>query len=147
MSDRAALTVRIYRCDGLRRPSLREYVDDELQPQLGDGFTEGAMVEEMVLGSVEKVMDILVGIDSSIAAAVWQDPKYEYLGDIQMVHPGLGRFVGDCGPEGVVVCTWDQVEQVLAHPVHPVPDAEALAWLYGEPWLRAFARLVEQGVS
>ena len=75
--------------------------------------------------------EISVGSSAEIAAAlpsdagwkVWEDPKYEHLGEVHLNHADLGVFVADCDAQGRPVFTTDAIDRLVQR-----TDADASSW-------------------
>ena len=101
MSDRSALSIRIYQADPAKAEQLKAYIVDEWSPSEGtDLLKDLFVVLEVSLGSADGVHDDLIQIDNTAVFAVWQDPKYEFMGDLVMHHPALGTFSAESDAAG-----------------------------------------------
>ena len=101
MSDRSALSIRIYQADPAKAEELKAYIVDEWSPSEGtDLLKDLFVVPEVSLGSADGVHDDLIRIDNTAVFAVWQDPKYEFMGDLVMHHPALGTFSAESDATG-----------------------------------------------
>lgn len=101
MSDRSALSIRIYQADPAKVEELKDYVVDEWSPAEGtDLLKDLFVVPEVSLGCADGVHDDLIRIDNTAVFAVWQDPKYEFMGDLVVHHPALGTFSAESDATG-----------------------------------------------
>lgn len=92
--------------------------------------------------------DISVGSSAEIAAAmpaeaawkVWEDPKYEHLGEVHLNHPDLGVFVADCDAQGRPVFTSEEIDRLIES---TDADRLQLGHLTGRTWEIALEQLDE----
>ena len=90
--------------------------------------------------------DISVGSCAEIAAAlpaeaawkVWEDPKYEHLGEVHLNHPDLGVFVADCDAQGHPVFTSEEIDRLIER---TDADRVQLGHLTGRTWEIALEQL------
>jgi len=71
---------------------------------------------------------------------MWVDPKYEFLGDLEVHVPGLGVYSAPCDADGNPVHTWEAIKAFLDGLPDTVDDIAAeIGKLYGRPWYDAIA--------
>jgi hypothetical protein len=68
----------------------------------------------------------------------WEDPKYEYLGEVHLNHPDLGVFVADCDAQGRPVFTSDAIDRLVER---TGTDRVQLGHLTGRTWAMAHEQL------
>lgn len=131
MSDRSSLQFNILRVDPEKADAVRQYINDEWGPEFGDLFDDTVVVEEAVLGSIadQDIPGKLIELDPTIVFCIWQDPKYEYLGDVAMHTPELGTYLGPCDASANVVLTWDAMQDS--------PTGGDIDRRFGRPWVDA----------
>ncbi|WP_181273658.1 hypothetical protein [Brevibacterium oceani] len=117
-----------------------EYVEDG-QPadgQLGLGLTY--MDPEVVCGSAQLIAQELEQSAPGASWEVWEDPKYEWLGDLYRFTPTFGPWTANCDAEGTPVFTPDEVHRlaVLPNTVDEPARARALGEAHADA-LRALA--------
>jgi hypothetical protein len=128
MGDRAALTIRIYRADPAKVDALKEYIMSEWAPETGEELLQDEfMTPEIPLGAVfdGEVTDGLLEIDPTAVWKVWQDPKYETLGDLAIHHPILGLYREECDASGE------------PRPHFSVVDERGVQLAFGRDWANA----------
>lgn len=105
----------------------RRYVDDEAS-----------------IGITGEIKTDLAAIDDgSLGYVMWEDPKYEWLGDLVIVSPTLGVFDHPCDAEGNPVFRSDEVLHFIKETPVPFDIGEKL----GLPWEEyVTTRLRELGV-
>ena len=125
MGDRTPIEVIVYSCPPERVNAVLEVFEEF---GLGDksGFPATPVPgpsdqRSLELGRGYIHSDISVGSSAEIAAAlpaeaawkVWEDPKYEHLGEVHLNHPDLGVFVADCDAQGRPVFTSEEVDRLI----------------------------------
>lgn len=130
MSDRTPVQLIVADCpidqvaavlDLVKRFGLHvEYITDD-QPvdgQLGLGVTY--MDTEVVCGSAFTMARQLQQTAPDASWEVWEDPAYEWLGDLYRFTPELGLFTAECNSQGDPVFTDEQVLRLFDE--HPTRD-------------------------
>lgn len=126
MSDRTPVQLTVSACpteqvgavlDVIESYGLHlEYVEDG-QPgddQLGLALTY--MDPEISCGSAQKIAQELQNHAPDASWEIWEDPKYEWLGDLYRYTPELGVFSAECDAEGTAVFTADEVHKLAILP-------------------------------
>lgn len=109
----------------------------------GDGHPRG-----LELGHGYIRSEIAVGSSAEIAAAlpseaawkVWEDPKYEHLGEVHLNHPDLGVFVADCDAQGRPMFSSEEIDRLVER---TDADRVQLGHLTGRTWELALEQLRE----
>ena len=152
MGDRTPIEVIVYSCPPERVNAVLEVFEEF---GLGDksGFPATPVPgpsdqRRLELGRGYIHSDISVGSSAEIAAAlpaeaawkVWEDPKYEHLGEVHLNHPDLGVFVADCDAQGRPVFTSEEVDRLIER---TDADRVQLGHLTGRTWEIALEQLDE----
>lgn len=152
MGDRTPIEVIVYSCPPERVNAVLEVFEEF---GLGDksGFPATPVPgpsdqRSLELGRGYIHSDISVGSSAEIAAAlpaeaawkVWEDPKYEHLGEVHLNHPDLGVFVADCDAQGRPVFTSEEVDRLIER---TDADRVQLGHLTGRTWEIALEQLDE----
>ncbi len=77
---------------------------------------------------------------SAQAWKLWEDPKYEHLGEVHLNHPDLGVFVADCDAQGRPVFTSEELDRLIER---TDADRVQLGHLTGRTWEIALEQLDE----
>jgi len=105
---------------------------EEGQPaELGRGYIHSEI-------SVGSSAEIAAALPSDAAWKVWEDPKYEHLGEVHLNHPDLGVFVADCDAQGRPVFTSDAIDRLVER---TDADRVQLGHLTGRTWGMALEQL------
>ena len=114
MSDRTTFQVYLYECPEDQREAalgaIREVAgewDEGAADQPGEGFT----IYEARLGTAMDTAHRLAEAAPGASFYMWEDPAYEYLGDVYAYTPALGMFTAQCDSYGEPVFTLSQIEQ------------------------------------
>lgn len=146
MADRTPIEVRVFACPVEDVATVLEVLDDHgLLPHSGEPQLElcsGYISAEVPVGSSE---EIAAALPRSAAWQVWEDPKYEHLGEVHLHHPDLGVFRAECDAQGRAVFTADEVDRMVTD---ADDDRVALGHLTGRTWEVAFESLrgANQGI-
>lgn len=147
MSDRAAVQLHVYDCPDDQRAALFAAIE---AADLGEDWGSLASAtdrnaeplafwptqytaEEMSCGIVEELANELIAAAPGATFDVWQDPKYEWLGNGVTYAPDLGRFAYECGSAGAPIFTGEEVLHVYRR------KPSTLARYVGEPWQERLA--------
>lgn len=156
MSDRASARYTFYHVppeDAAKVVAfLMEYADaiewSEQMPTdavvIGAGYT----VEEVTLGVHDEIYAALK--DTGVYYSCYQDPKYEWDGQVEYFTPILGRFTAYCNSAGDVYFTQYQLQEVFAsHADDSLQDFLKGPWreLTGVAWLEAFQAFENDGIT
>ena len=152
MGDRTPIEVIVYSCPPERVNAVLEVFEEF---GLGDksGFPATPVPgpsdqRSLELGRGYIHSEISVGSSAEIAAAlpaeaawkVWEDPKYEHLGEVHLNHPDLGVFVADCDAQGRPVFTSEEVDRLIER---TDADRVQVGHLTGRTWEIALEQLDE----
>lgn len=152
MGDRTPIEVIVYSCPpGRVNAVLKVFEEFGLGDQSGFPATpvpDPSDQRSLKLGRGYIHSDISVGSSAEIAAAlpaeaawkVWEDPKYEHLGEVHLNHPDLGVFVADCDAQGRPVFTNEEVDRLIER---TDADRVQLGHLTGRTWEIALEQLDE----
>lgn len=152
MGDRTPIEAVVYSCPPERVNTVLEVFEEfglgeEIvlpgEPPRGDGHPRG-----LELGHGYIRSEISVGSSAEIAAAlpseaawkVWEDPKYQHLGEVHLDHPDLGVFVADCDAQGRPMFSSEEIDRLI---VRTDADRVQLGHLTGRTWELALEQLRE----
>ena len=99
--------------------------------ELGHGYIRGEI-------SVGSAAEVAAALPSEAAWKVWEDPKYEHLGEVHLNHPDLGVFVADCDAQGRPVFTSEAIDRLIER---ADADRVQLGHLTGRTWEIALEQL------
>ena len=142
MADRTSARLIIHDCpaDQVRAvlDVIRNYdLTDEGQPK-DDRITLGESwsAYEISCGSASEIDSALQATAPGASWTVWEDPAYEWLGDIYRYVSGLGSWSAQCNADGEPVFTRRAVRDAMTEGV--------LAHLFGDVWTEAIQTLTKQ---
>lgn len=78
-------------------------------------FGSTAQNEEICCGSASLIAQKLIACAPGASWSLWEDPKYEWLGDLFLYTPTLGVFNADCSSGGDAVFTASEVLMIWAN--------------------------------
>lgn len=122
MSDRTYFQIVIYAAPADERAAIERIFE---QYDIGYGETRDSDgFYRVVLGAQANTHEIRCGSASDIAQELvhhaprsswelWEDPAYEWLGDVRRYTPDLGLFTAECTSEGCPVFTVAEVLQMV----------------------------------
>jgi len=110
--SQAAAALRVIHEYGLRFEFLNE--GQPADDQLGLGLTY--MDPEVPCGSAQLIAHTLQESAPRASWEVWEDPAYEWLGDLYRFTPDLGLWTANCDTEGTPLFTPDDVHRLAALP-------------------------------
>lgn len=117
MSDRTQFQGTIYRCnpvvwDQIVR-AVEEYVSGSQWSNEPEGINLGQQFsnDEVSCGVVDDLSARLVEIDPTIVFSMWEDPKYEWLGEaaVYVGNPDMGIFRQECDANGQVLVNYELI--------------------------------------
>lgn len=145
MGDRTALQVIVHdahhdEIDAIFE-ALEEYFDHSNAAHYGGHDAAGGIE----LGDVMVAVEVSCGSSDSLAArlaaeaprscfTVWENPKYEWLGSLRLIHRDLGTFGAECTADGVALFTEDQIRKFVDENL----TGDALSRAVGSLWREAF---------
>ena len=152
MSDRSALTLHIHDCPADQATAALAVIDEHglnmewVDPAPADVLYAGRAYtdDEASLGSEDTIASALIEAAPGCAFTIWQDPKYEYDGELAMYDPVLGRFSCRCNANGEPHLTVDVIDAALLDCLERNPNAMAgdlateLHRRFGIPWTDQF---------
>ena len=153
MGDRTPIEVIVYSCPPERLNGVLEVFEEfglghefVLPGDPAPGPADAGRQRRLELGRGYIHSEISVGSSAEIAAAlpsdaawkVWEDPKYEHLGEVHLNHPDLGVFVADCDAQGRPVFTSDAIDRLVER---TDADRVQLGHLTGRTWGIALEQL------
>ena len=152
MGDRTPIEVIVYSCPPERVNAVLEVFEefglgdksgfpatpvpgpsDQRRLELGRGYIHSDI-------SVGSIAEIAAALPAEAAWKVWEDPKYEHLGEVHLNHPDLGVFVADCDAQGRPVFTSEEVDRLIER---TDADRVQLGHLTGRTWEIALEQLDE----
>lgn len=123
MSDRTPLQLRIVHCPPNRvRPILDVIEEYDLHPDPADqagldenhlGFNVLYLGLEVRCGSAAETAKTLQSIAPDASWEVWEDPKFEWLGDLYRFTPKLGVWTSECDNSGDAVFKAGEITALL----------------------------------
>jgi len=144
MSDRTALQAIIYACP----PEAVEAVLDALEQfdlsadsgQEGLGRGTCYLGTEVEVGCANRLAQLL---PDAATWKVWEDPKYEWFGELICHEPELGTFAAECDSYGQPVFTPREVKQMHAAAHDDPARLDALTGLTWQNRFDEIARTLE----
>lgn len=123
MSDRTCLQVSFAACPQRHVLPVLQLLDDyqlnpEAQPRPGAAellLDEGYRNVEVRCGSADQVAAALRELDG-VVFYLWEDPKYEWLGDVHIEVPDAGSFDANCDAAGQPLFTAAEAKARLSAP-------------------------------
>ena len=155
MGDRTPIEAIVYSCPPELVNAVLEIFEEfglgsesVLPGDPAPGPSGSADQRSLALGRGYIHSDVSVGSSAEIAAAlpaeaawkVWEDPKYEHLGEVHLNHPDLGVFVADCDAQGRPVFTSEEIDRLIER---IDADRAQLGHLTGRTWEIALEQLDE----
>lgn len=152
MGDRTPIEIIVYSCPPERVNAVLDVFEEfRLGNKFGlpgDPVPGPSDQRSLELGRRYIHSDISVGSSAEIAAAlpaeaawkVWEDPKYEHLGEVHLNHPDLGVFVADCDAQGRPMFTSEEIDRLIER---TDADRVQLGHLTGRTWEIALEQLDE----
>lgn len=148
MGDRTNLQVTVHACAEDKRGRIWTAIADTIgEPDFGEGPPQDGLValgeqygaNEVSCGSASELSRQLIEIDPTIVFMLWEDPKYEWLGEVVIYVPELGLWRQECTAEGSAVLYLEQVDATGILQAGLAPDElsraqEKLRDLYGYRW-------------
>ena len=120
MSDRSRATITIYDCPQSKQRAVVDllnengFAEEWLSDQevssplrLGEEYVAG----EVSVGSCGEIGPELATLGATFE--LWQDPVYEWDGDIYIHVPSLGSFQGSCDANGTIHVSVAEVDRIL----------------------------------
>ena len=155
MGDRTPIEVIVYSCPPERVNAVLEVFEEfglghefvlPGDPAPGPANASRQRRLELSRGYIDS--EVSVGSGGEIAAAlpaeaawkVWEDAKYEHLGEAHLNHPDLGVFVADCDAQDRPVFTSEEVDRLMER---TDADRVQLGRLTGRTWEIALEQLDE----
>lgn len=93
------------------------------------------LAEEVSCGCSDELASLLESCAPQSSFTIWEDPKYEWLGSLNLLTPELGRFTAECDANGRAVFTETEVQNMVAN--HTGTDlADNLMRASGAAWRR-----------
>lgn len=140
MSDRTYFQLIVYACPPEQQEAVLDVIDEYgLTPESAEApeprallLDERYVYDETALGTSSEVASNLMRRAPSTAFECWEDPKYEYGGQIHRYTPELGLFEGDCNSEGQSYLTEDRIAAFLDTKAYGALGQQA-----GLPWRHA----------
>jgi len=140
MGDRTCHQVYVYDCPKDQVRAVQEALEDygwEESPKGGRiSAIERYFADELSCGTSGDIATALREAAPGASFVVWEDPKYEWLGEMHAYTPALGEYGAQCDSYGRPVFGWDEITPVLDEAAQAGEDARAaLAKAMGRPWL------------
>lgn len=153
MADRAPLQLTIHECPADEAAAVLDVLAEhgvhleDADVEAHDALHTATPYVDMeaVLGEEDRLATALIAAAPHCAFLAWQDPKYEYDGQVVMYHPALGRF--DCGcdafgtPHICIDVLWAVAGEcgVERGTVTAAAFLDALSRHLGQPWRQVLA--------
>lgn len=139
MADRTAFQFRLHACPPEEVADFFALIDDlglstdpgpwSTTPSTAITLGETYSNYETRCGSVDEWANEVAQAAPNACWEMWEDPKYEWLGDYACFTPGLGLYRAQCDADGVPQFSAEQIRTALAD-----TDPDALERLLGGPW-------------
>lgn len=149
MGDYSNAQLTVYSCPPEEVRAFTRLIDE--YGLKDDWCGDNPPANEIILGHTYCDNDVNIGfvndytVDAPNSAWVrWNDPKYEYLGDLEIHVPGLGYFRAQCNADGEAQFSTDQI--IAAIEKQPADAGRdqilmAIGELTGKQWNEAIAAL------
>lgn len=134
MGDRTALQVIVHDAHPDEVSAIFEALEQYTQVttiELGDVM----LIEEASCGSSDELASALASEAPQSCFTIWEDPKYDWLGSLNMIHRDLGTFTAECDSNGFAQFTEETVHKIVADQ----PGEHTLNLATGRTWRLAFA--------
>lgn len=149
MVDRTAGTLIVHSCPPHRVRAVCQILGEY---DLNDDNAESSPTDQIVLGQsysaggiacgeAETIANALVGAAPEAIFTVWEDPAYEWLGELYRYAPEHGMFSASCDSEGNAVLQINVVLDLLA------ADEDTREIGLGLPWDRQIRALPRGGTA
>ena len=147
MGDRTAFQCTIDACPEDQREAVREILDEyadhidwtrRLPRELAMGQPYTA--HEVSCGTAQEIAGSLVDAAPGVSFTLWEDPAYQWLGDVYAHTPELGMFHAECDANGNPVYSPAQVADMIREATSRVPGISAadlateVGKAMGGPW-------------
>lgn len=162
MSDRTNLQAYVYDCPEDQRTAAHDVLAgdyglgldwDARKPGSGAGdelnMTEAYTDDQMRVGSAREVAEALREAAPGASFVLWEDPAYEWLGDVFAYTPKLGMFSAPCDANAVPMFTGEQMRKLVSEATADVGASaggimlrkirEAIDLATGAPWFADWA--------
>jgi Protein of unknown function (DUF3145) len=138
MSDRTNFQVYVYECPEDQREAAAAAITDIYDPDEGstDDLAEGITVYEARVGTADEVAAKLREAAPGASFYLWEDPCYEWLGDMYAYTPELGIFTAACDSYGEPVFKLSEVVVVVREAKGMLPVIQRKM---GAPWREDWA--------
>ena len=134
MSDRTNFQVYVYECPEDQHDAavdaIRE-VAGEWEEGSADDLAAGLIMYDARCGIAGEMAAALAEAVPGASFYLWEDPAYEWLGDVYAYTPALGMFTAECDSNGEPMF---RLSDVLATIGTANGDAEAVKRAMGGPW-------------
>lgn len=151
MSDRTGFRAYVYDCpEDQREAALTVLAEDYAlgvdwtdQPAGDLDLTSAYTADEITCGSAQEIAKALREAAPGASFILWEDPKYEWLGDLYAHTPALGEFTAECAESGEPVLNREQVTKVINDAAKDAPGTpggmlrvirDAINRAMGGPW-------------
>lgn len=158
MADRTYFQLTVHHCPEDQVGAVLDIIAEHgLHPEYEDGGPREDqlalgltyMDDETRCGSADTIAHQLVEQAPQASFELWEDPKYEWLGDLRRYTPQLGVFAADCDSEGNAVFTVEKVKNLAALPdtVNAATGDSPRARALGETHAAALRALAEKNAG
>ena len=142
MGDRTPHQVYLYNCPPdqaqAATEALAQYTWDE-EPA-GDGIGDGAYAcYEKSCGTSGEIAAALTAAAPGASFVLWEDPAYDWLGDVHAHTPALGAFTASCDANGQPVYTRAEVIAMMREAASGEDVFTFMDRKMGGPWLADWA--------
>lgn len=152
MGDYTSGQIFVYQTTPAEAAHLIHFMDDNC---LGPEWSGNAPMLEIKLGAVYGGSSVSVGmiLNSDMpelpntAYMMWVDPKYEFLGDLEIYVPGLGYYRSECDANGTPVIDSAEILQYINAHTSIEELSAAVERRMGKPWFDAIAAIKDQPES
>jgi hypothetical protein len=99
----------------------------------------GFFSENFRCGDTDDLGDKLEAL--RVVFEIWEEPKYEWLGELTAYHPDLGRLSRQCDADGEIVCRVGDIFAIENRDEDPSMRWLAVRELFGIGWIESFRTL------
>jgi hypothetical protein len=122
MGDRTSMQVYVYDCPEDQRAGVLAILTEDYQLD-GEWGAAGREVflrldipytaDEISVGSADQIAAELIEAAPGCSFALWEDPKYQWLGSVNVYTPALGLFSAECDANGQPVYTAREITDMI----------------------------------
>lgn len=150
MADRTPLQLRVYDCPADQAQFVLDIIEEFhlLEIAEEDGFDDSTLHlgltyfnSEIPVGSTYEVSLRLREYAPDTSWHLWEDPKFEWMGDVYLFTPEYGLFVADSNAAGEAIFTAPEIRKMIDACGN---DREMMRRATGEVHMEVFSNLYEE---